>query len=124
MSDEILWIADHDAEFLIGADGYPYECFDKDGNAVVLYNIVDDQEISSTPGSVTRLLVVMDSNNRMWGAPWYSVANGTPGFTWDQAPTVGRRSESRAKFAQWVGFRPVSIVEVTTTEYAIIGETS
>lgn len=121
---DMLWIADYDAEFLIGADGYPYECVDKDGNAVTLYHMIDDQEVGRTPGSITRLLVVMDGNNRMWGVHWYSVATGTPGFTWDYAPTSGRRGLPGEKFSQWVGFQPVVAVQTTVVEYGFEQERS
>lgn len=120
MIDNIMWIADIDAEFLVGADGYPYECFDRDGNAVTLYPVVDDQEMGSLPGSITRLLVVMDGNNKMWGVQWHSVASGTPGFTWDYALTSGRRDESKTQHARWVGFQPVEVVKVTSAEYGFV----
>lgn len=121
MNTKMMWIADADAEFLVGADGYPYECTDDQGNQVTLFHVSDDQIMDRTPGSVTRLLVVSDTDQKLWGALWYSLSTGTPGFTWDNAPTKAREgSGTTGNPGRWVGFQPVLVVEVVQEQYGLV----
>lgn len=119
MSD-ILWIADTDAEFLIGADGYPYDCPDEDGKPIALYHISDDTELRHTPGAIVRLLVVADGEGDLWGTEWSSLRSGYPGHLWSGAKTKLRQSDNdRGEIPVWVGFQPVETEIVQTTVYRL-----
>lgn len=119
MNDNILWIADHDAEFLIGADGYPYDCVCDDGTPVVLYNVSDDTKLRHTPGSIVRLLVIADEKGDLWGTEWSSLRSGYPGFLWNGGMTKHRKDDDRGDVPVWVGFTPVEVEVVQKTVYRL-----